>query len=124
MGDNGPYASLVAFQADDACKHIYFATPRATRKFANLMNEQRVALLIVNRANQSGVTFSAVGMTAQGTAVEVPESECEEILIAYLGKHPHLKQFVSSENVAFMKVAVDIYYVVNRFQEVFELDMK
>jgi len=33
--DGQPYASLVAFYAADDLKHIYFVTPKTTRKFAN-----------------------------------------------------------------------------------------
>jgi len=124
LGDSGPYASLVAFQADEDCKHLYFATPRSTRKFVHMSGEQRVALLIDNRSNASGDTFSAVGMTALGVAEEVPSDKLDEVINNYLGKHPHMKQFVTSENVALMKVRVNMCYVVNRFQEVFELDMQ
>ena len=31
-----PYASLVAFYATDDLKHLFFVTPKTTRKFKNL----------------------------------------------------------------------------------------
>ena len=31
-----PYASLVAFYAADDLRHIYFVTPKTTRKFATI----------------------------------------------------------------------------------------
>ncbi len=41
-----PYASLVAFYATDDLKHIYFATPKTTRKYANLTADGRVAVMV------------------------------------------------------------------------------
>ena len=36
-----PYASLVAFCAAADLRHIYFATPKTTRKYANLSADSR-----------------------------------------------------------------------------------
>ena len=44
--DGQPYASLVAFYATDDLKHIYFATPKTTRKYANLTADGRVAVMV------------------------------------------------------------------------------
>ena len=46
-----PYASLVAFASNDDLTRLYFATTRSTRKFANIMKDSRVAMLIDNRSN-------------------------------------------------------------------------
>lgn len=46
-----PYTSLVAFRGTADLKHLYFVTPKATRKFANLLNDQRVSMLINNAVN-------------------------------------------------------------------------
>ena len=46
-----PYASLVAFVSSDDLTRLYFATIRSTRKFANIMKDSRVAMLIDNRSN-------------------------------------------------------------------------
>ena len=40
-----PYASLVAFYATEDLRHLFFVTPKATRKFENLKADSRVALL-------------------------------------------------------------------------------
>ena len=52
--NGAPYASLVAYTADDALDFLLFATPRTTRKFANLSAEPRVALLVHNSRNEPG----------------------------------------------------------------------
>jgi hypothetical protein len=45
------------------------------------------------------------------------------LLNIYLAKHPHLKEFVSSPTCALIKVRVQKYYVVSKFQNVQELHM-
>lgn len=49
---NRPYASLVAFAVTDDFRNFVFATPRATRKYSNIIASSRAALLIDNRSNR------------------------------------------------------------------------
>jgi nitroimidazol reductase NimA-like FMN-containing flavoprotein (pyridoxamine 5'-phosphate oxidase superfamily) len=123
-GSGQPYGSLVAFVATEDLKHLVFATTRATRKYANLSTESRVALLVDNRSNQDTDFHSAIAVTALGNAKEVKESERNRFLRLYLAKHPHLEEFVNSPTCALLKVSVDKHYMVNRFQNVMELHMR
>ena len=116
-----PYGSLVAFAATDDLKHLLFATTRGTRKYANLSQDGRVAMLVDNRSNQEADFHNAIAATAIGTVEEVKGGEKAGLLGCYLVKHPYLKEFVASPTCAFLKVEVETYYVVSRFQEVMEL---
>ena len=123
-GGGQPYSSLVAFVATDDLKHLLFATTRATRKYANLSAESRVAMLVDNRSNQDTDFHRAIAVTALGKAEEVKGSEREHFLKLYLAKHPYLEEFVNSPTCALLKVSVDRYYMVTRFQNVMELHMR
>ncbi len=122
-GEGQPYSSLVAFAATNNLKYLVFATTRATRKYANLSTESRVALLVDNRSNQDTDFHRAIAVTALGKAEEVDEREKNQFLRLYLAKHPYL-EFVNSPTCALLKVSVDRYYMVNRFQNVMELHMR
>lgn len=119
-----PYSSLVAFAATDDLKHLLFATHRGTRKYANLLENGHVAMLVDNRSNEESDFQNAIAATATGMAQELRGPEKEALLERYLDKHPYLGDFVSSAPCAFFKVAVDIYYVVTRFQEVTALHVQ
>lgn len=123
-GDEQPYASLVAFAATQDLRTIIFATTRSTRKYANLVSESNVALLIDNRTNTEKDFSYAVAATALGRSEEVKDRERESLLDIYLTKHPHLKGFVTSPSCALVKVIIGKYYVVNRFQNVQELHIQ
>ena len=52
QGKGQPYGNLVAFAATDDLKSLLFATARATRKYANITTDPRVAMVIDSRTNQ------------------------------------------------------------------------
>ena len=119
--DGQPYASLVAFYATDTLEHIYFVTPKTTRKFANLTSDNRVAMLINSSTNRASDFHNAISVTAVGKANVLEGSEREAVLEQYLLKHPHLEDFVHAPSCALVQVAIASYYLVKNFQNVMEL---
>ena len=115
-----PYASLVAFVATDDLKHIYFVTPKTTRKFANLAADGRVALLINNSTNNSTDFHLAIAVTAVGDADEISGADRDRQLPPYLAKHPYLEEFAKSPTCALVRVTVRSYFLVKNFQKVLE----
>ena len=119
-----PYASLVAVCAGEDLRHLYFTTTRATRKFRFLSAEPRVALLVDSRSDDDLDFHGAVAATAVGTTRELFGEERAERLVEYLRRHPHLRPFASAPTSALIDLAVDTYYIVNRFQNVTELHLR
>ena len=120
--NNGqPYGSLVAFAATDDLRDILFATTRSTRKYANLSADSRVSMLIDSRSNEDIDFHAGIAATAAGRAEEVSKDEGDPFLDIFLEKHPYLREFVLSPTCALLRVRVDTYYVVSRFQNVVEI---
>lgn len=124
QNEGQPYTSLVAFTASEDLKELSFATTRSTRKYANLTADSRVAMLIDNRSNKATDFRWAMAVTATGKAEEVEGHEREVASKLYLAKHPHLEEFISSPGCALLRIFVDRYYVVSRFQKVIEVHVK
>jgi nitroimidazol reductase NimA-like FMN-containing flavoprotein (pyridoxamine 5'-phosphate oxidase superfamily) len=118
QSDGQPYLSLMAFAASDDLRCLVFVTERATRKFANLAANGRVAVLVDDRSNEAADLSNAVAVTAQGRAEELHDGARQEALKLFLRKHPHLGSFARSSACALVQVRVETYYVVSRFQEV------
>ena len=118
-----PYASLVAYAATNDLKYLYFATPKTTRKFANLLINPQVAVLINSSTNQTADFHRAIAVTAVGEAEEVAAADREQLLPFYLAKHPYLEEFAKSPTTAVVQVTVRSYYLVKNFQKVFELHL-
>ena len=122
--DGQPYASLVAFYASDDLKYIYFVTPKTTRKFANLAEDRRVAVMVNSSTNQVSDFHQAISVTATGNAMEIGGADKDPILGRYLAKHPYLEDFVRSPTCALVQVAVGSYYMVKNFQNVMEMHLE
>jgi nitroimidazol reductase NimA-like FMN-containing flavoprotein (pyridoxamine 5'-phosphate oxidase superfamily) len=116
-----PYTSLVGFAATDNLEHLLFATGRATRKHANLVDDARASMLIDTRTNRPADFTEAAAATAVGIVEEVVESEREEFDRIFLTKHPHLEDFVRSPSCVRLRLRVSVYMVVTHFQHVVEL---
>ncbi len=119
-----PYGNLVAFVATKDLKHLLFATTRATRKYANIKRNPRIAMVMDNRSNEETDFHRARAVTATGVVEEAEGRERVRFQKLYLSKHPYLKEFVSSPTCALLKMEVETYYIVKRFQQVMELPIK
>lgn len=115
-GAAGPYLSLVAFAASADRRSFYFATPRNTRKWANLEEESRVALLLDDRPGGQADFSRSAAVTITGTARELSGQEKAAALELYKGRHPGLAEFAASPGSAFMKITVSDLYPVNGFK--------
>ena len=122
-GSEYPYATIVGFVATDDLGYILFATFRDTHKYENIQANPRVSMLIDNRSNRVEDFSDARALTALGNVEELCKDEKHEFTSLYLQRYPHLNEFVSDPKCALMKVKVDKYILVSRFQEVMELDM-
>jgi nitroimidazol reductase NimA-like FMN-containing flavoprotein (pyridoxamine 5'-phosphate oxidase superfamily) len=122
--DHGqPYSNIVAIAATADLRYLLFATTRATRKYANLMADSRVAVLVDNRRNDPADFAEAAALTALGQAWELQGTERQQLLEVYLNKHPYLEKFVAAPTCALLRIKVDKYIVVTRFQEVREIQI-
>jgi heme iron utilization protein len=111
QSEGQPYSNLVAFAEAESLKILLYVTGRATRKYANSLSSNKVAILVDNRTNQVTDLNTAVAITALGIVEEVIEDDKERLMIIYLSKHPELQEFLQSPSNALMKVTVYDYMV-------------
>ena len=88
-----PYASLVAFVTTKDLKHIYFVTPKSTRKYTNLESNPRVSVLVNSSQNLESDFHSAMAVTIIGHAAETVGRQRESLIDRYVEKHPYLEDF-------------------------------
>jgi nitroimidazol reductase NimA-like FMN-containing flavoprotein (pyridoxamine 5'-phosphate oxidase superfamily) len=119
-----PYNNLIAFASTEDLREILFVTKRATRKYANLLSNDNVAILIDSRSNHDSDFRNAVAVTVVGVAEEVKDGAKEELLNLYLCKHHGLEKFANSSEAALFKVGVKKYFIVRNFQDVMELKIE
>lgn len=126
LGTHGlgqPYCSLVGYSFEPGLGRLYFVTTRATRKYANLSETGRVALLVDNRNNREEDLHEAMAVTAVGPVRELVGEERALAVEVHLSRHPPLRDFVESPTSALLAVDVERYFLVRRFQEVMVLEI-
>lgn len=120
-----PYATLVGFAAEADLSRIYFATPETTRKYRNLREDPRAAMLIDSRTHQEADFHRAAAVTAVGRAVDIEtESAAASAKVLYLSRHPYLADFLCAPTTRFIELVVARYLLVENFQGVMELRMQ
>jgi nitroimidazol reductase NimA-like FMN-containing flavoprotein (pyridoxamine 5'-phosphate oxidase superfamily) len=73
--DGQPYTSMIAFALSPDKKGIVFITPQKTRKYKNILKNNRVSLLIDTRSNTEKDYMSAESLTILGNAFPVRKGE-------------------------------------------------
>jgi nitroimidazol reductase NimA-like FMN-containing flavoprotein (pyridoxamine 5'-phosphate oxidase superfamily) len=116
-----PYGSLVAFARAAGEDSVLFATTRSTRKYENLTDNDRVALVVDDRANTTADFHAAAAVTVLGAARELQGEERAAWAQVYLQRHPYLVDFLNSPSCALFLVTVDKYLLVRSFQQVTEI---
>ena len=87
------------------------------------MADSRVAVLVDNRRNDAGGFCRGRGPDRPGESLGSAGGGTAAILEVYLEKHPYLEEFVTGPTCALLRVKVDRYIVVTRFQEVREIQI-
>lgn len=111
-GNGQPHASLVAITPIDDFVHLIFATYRSTRKYKNLINNGKIAILFENRFINNLNQKETTALTAYGYAKEVNKDEYNMALQTHVLKHPSQSAFVFSTDCAVFLVVVEAYQLV------------
>jgi nitroimidazol reductase NimA-like FMN-containing flavoprotein (pyridoxamine 5'-phosphate oxidase superfamily) len=114
-----PHTSLIAVTLADDGQRLIFATYRKTRKFSNLMQNQRVSVLVDGRVreNPSSPSTNFV-LSAIGRVQEVNATTRPRLLHAHLQRHPDLLTFTQAADCVLLEVVVEAYQVVRDIDNV------
>ena len=114
-----PHTSLIAITPLDEGQRLVFATYRDTRKFTNLMQNQRVSVLMDGRSRE-GASDESAGfiLSAVGRVQEISAALHAQVLGAHLQKHPDLAAFTQAPDCVLLEVVVEAYQVVRGIDDV------
>lgn len=102
---------------------IVLATPRDTRKFANIAGNPNAALLVDNRKNTPEDSSQALAVTILGEVQAVEGDRAAGLRDIFLARHPHLEEFVSNPDTALLQIKVRRYIVVSEFQNTMTIEV-
>ena len=120
--DHQPYTNLVAFSYSADLKHLYFATPRETTKYGNIMQNPNISMLIDARKNDSLSFGEGTAVTVVGKATELLGMEREKRLTAHAERLPGLGEFLGSPSIALFEIEVRTYVVARGLTDISVFD--
>ncbi len=114
-----PYTSLIAFALTPDIKGLIFVTPKSTRKYKNILKNNRVSLLIDTRTNTVRDYMGAESVTILGKAHRLRRGKSWTRLSGiFAKKHARLKKIVDSIETALILVEITDCIHVTKFQRV------
>jgi nitroimidazol reductase NimA-like FMN-containing flavoprotein (pyridoxamine 5'-phosphate oxidase superfamily) len=119
--DGQPYTSMIAFALTSDKKGIVFFTPQKTRKYKNILKNNRVSVLIDTRSNTEKDYMAAESLTIIGNARPVRNGRTwSELAGVLIRKHPMLNGIINSSETRLIFVKITQCIHVTRFQTVSE----
>jgi len=123
--DGQPHTSLVAFALTPDAKGLLFATPKKTTKYQNMLDNNRVSLMIDTRSNSARGYMKSEAMTILGSATPLRRSnKWNELAGSFIKKHPGLEEFVMAHSTALVLVSFTKVLHAGKFQTVTVWDKK
>jgi len=119
--DGEPYSCLIAFAITDDLKEMVFATMRQRLKYANIIANPRVTLIVDNRDAKASDFNETTSITMIGTAEDIRGKDRGRYAELLLKRHPTLSDFVNSPDCAVMRVEIDKIYIVSEFESVVKI---
>ncbi|MGD0275287.1 MAG: pyridoxamine 5'-phosphate oxidase family protein [Syntrophales bacterium] len=117
--DGQPYTSLINFALMPDYKTVIFATPRATKKYRNMIKTKSVALLIDSRPKKTKNLMGTEAVTVIGNARPLKRGKAWETFAnIYIKKHPDLAEFIYSLSTSLMVVDATRCIHVSQFQTI------
>ena len=109
--------STLPFVGSDILVHAQargrqLAAERSTAKYANILRDPRVSLLVDNRANQPDDTAAALALTISGLARELAGTERAAAETLFLARHSQMAAFVRDADCALVQVAAARYELI------------
>jgi len=101
-----PHCSLMSYVTDEDCRKIYMISLRGSKKYANMMNNASVSLLIDTRKYDIGRTRENIkALTVKGNFQHIgDETKKRKVLEKLLESHPNLKDFTGSAELEVFQV--------------------
>jgi hypothetical protein len=118
VSPGGPHQSLVAFAISPDLREVVFATPRNTSKYANIIADPRVSILVSGSERAKSV-MGAEAVSLEGRAMVVRRGKRRDGMTGLLlAIHPELEAFLAAPTTALVAIAVETGTHVEDFQRV------
>ncbi|WP_158407302.1 pyridoxamine 5'-phosphate oxidase family protein [Megalodesulfovibrio gigas] len=109
--DAPPHCSLMAYALDAERRHLLLTTPQDSRKYANLMENPRVSLLVDTRQVHAREAVQA--LTVSAVLADTPPEAAAGLRARFLARHPRLTEFASRPDTALIRLRLTAFQLLD-----------
>jgi nitroimidazol reductase NimA-like FMN-containing flavoprotein (pyridoxamine 5'-phosphate oxidase superfamily) len=115
VSEGKPHCSLMSYVSDEAAREIYMISHKKTRKFANLMSNPSVSLLIDTREEDRGSKRANVrALTVEGEFQKIDDLARKDLIRERLLRtHPHLNDFIHDPDAEIFSIKVKTFQLLD-----------
>ncbi len=121
VSEGKPHCSLMSYVSDEEGDEIYLISHKQTKKYANLMANPTVSLLIDTREEERGqrrIDIKALTVSGEFRTVNDP-GEKDLIRAKFLKRHPHLLDFLNDPGAEIFSIKIKTFQLLDGVKNAF-----
>lgn len=121
VSEGKPHCSLMFYISDEEEYEIYLVSHKQTKKYANLMENPTVSLLIDTREEEIGqrrVYIKALTVRGEFQTIKDPDKK-DIIRVKFLERHPHLADFLNDPGAEIFSIKIKSFQLLDGIKDTF-----
>jgi len=121
VSEGKPHCSLMSYISDEEGHEVYLISHKQTKKYANLLENPTVSLLIDTREEEKGekrIYIKALTVSGEFQTINDPERK-DIIRTKFLKKHPHLKDFLYDPGAEIFSIRIKSFQLLDGVKDAF-----
>jgi nitroimidazol reductase NimA-like FMN-containing flavoprotein (pyridoxamine 5'-phosphate oxidase superfamily) len=121
VSEGRPHCSLMFYISDEDGREIFLISHKATKKYANLMENPKVSLLIDTREEEEGQRrINIKALTVSGEFQTINDSVKKGLIQEkFLKRHPHLVDFLSDPGAEIFSIKTKSFQLLDGVKDAF-----
>jgi general stress protein 26 len=121
VSEGKPHCSLMSYISDEEGHEIYLISHKQTKKYANLMENPTVSLLIDTREEEKGqrrIYIKALTVSGEFQTINDPEKK-DLTRCKFLKRHSHLTDFLNDPGAEIFSIKIKSFQLLDGVKDAF-----
>ena len=121
VSEGKPHCSLMSYISDEEGREIYLISYKQTKKYANLMENPMVSLLIDTREEDKGEKRIYIkALTVSGEFQTIKDHGKKDLIRSkFLKSHPHLTDFLNDPAAEIFSIKIKSFQLLDGVKDAF-----
>jgi general stress protein 26 len=121
VSEGKPHCSLMSYISDEEGHEIYLISHKQTKKYANLMENPAVSLLIDTREEEKGqrrIYIKALTVSGEFQTIKDPGKK-DLIRVKFFKRHSHLTDFLNDPGAEIFSIKIKSFQLLDGVKDAF-----